>query len=270
MIGVNDRLTQVTSTFLNRSQDALATSQERLASGKQVNSAADNAAGLSLISQFAARIASDGQGMRNLSDGISMMQTAEAGIAAIGDTLQRMGELSVQSRNGTLSDSDRAALQTEVSALREQVVQTIEGTAFNGIQPLKQDGGLTLQAGASDAIAIGTSDLQAQFSTLGLDSIDISTPAGATDALKVLDLSGDYLNEIRGEFGAAQNRLATAIDQLGQSEINSAASRSGIEDANVARETAERTRNMILSQTNTAMLSQANDNSSQFVRALLA
>ncbi|AFL75027.1 flagellin [Thiocystis violascens] len=272
MVGINNQMALGAQSLLNRSQGALETTQERLASGKRVNGAADDATGLALISQFAAQLTGDAQGVRNLSDGISMMQTAEAGVSQISENLQRIGDLSLQSMNGTLSDSDRANLQTEVSALREQIAQTIEGTSFNGVKLLPREGELGIQASAraNDAMIVNTRDLQEQMKTFGLDDIDLSTAAGAASALKTTDQITDYLSGIQGEFGAAQNRFEASIRALKQGNVNVAAAQSGIQDTDYARATAEQSRNLILSQANIAMLSQANNISSLFVSQLLA
>ncbi|MBK5964301.1 flagellin [Thiocystis minor] len=272
MVGINNQMALGAQSLLNRNQGALETTQERLASGKRVNSAADDAAGLALISQFAAQLTGDTQGVRNLSDGISMVQTAEAGVSQISDAVQRIRDLSLQSMNGTLSDSDRAALQAEASTLQEQIAQDIEGTAFNGVQLLTQEGDVTLQASAraNDSMTVNTRDLQGQMNAFGFDSIDLSTAAGAASALKVLDQSSDYLSGIQGELGAAQNRFDASIRNLEQGNVNTAAARSRIQDADYARVTAEQSRNLIQSQAHIAMLGQANNISSQFVSQLLA
>ena len=272
MVGIDNRMAMGAQNFLNRSQGALETTQERLASGKRVNSAADDAAGLALISQFAAQLTGDTQGVRNLSDGISMVQTAEAGVSQISDAVQRIRDLSLQGMNGTLSDSDRAALQAEASTLQEQIAQDIEGTAFNGVQLLTQEGEVTLQASASanDSMTVNTRDLQEQMKTFGFDSIDLSTAAGAASAIKTTDQIADYLSGIQGEFGAAQNRFGASIRNLEQGNVNATAARSLIQDTDYASAMAEQSRNLILSQANTAMLSQANNISSQFVSQLLA
>lgn len=257
---------------LNRSQGALETTQERLTSGQRVNRAADDAAGLALINQFAAQITGNAQGGRNLSDGISMVQTAEAGVSQISEAVQRIRDLAVQSSSGTLSDSDRAALQTETGALQEQITQTIEGTAFNGIQLLGKNGELAIQAGAKagDSLSVNTHDVQGQLNAFGFDSIDLSTSAGAASALKVLDQSSDYLSGIQGEFGATQNRFDAGIQNLTQSNLNTAAAQSRIQDTDYALETATQARNQLRNEANIAVISQASRISSQFVSQLLA
>ena len=274
MLGINNNVTTLggAQNALNRNQGALENTQERLASGQRINRAADDAAGLVLITQFAAQITGNAQGGRNLSDGISMVQTADAGVSQISDAVQRIRDLSLQSANGTLSDADRAALQTETSALQEQISQTIETTAFNGIPLLTQDSELQIQAGAKagDSLAVGTRDIQGQLNAFGFDKIDLSTSSDAASALKVLDQSSDYLNGIRGEFGATQNRMDASMRNLEQSNLNTAAAQSRIQDTDYAREIAEQAQSQIRTQTNVAMLAQGNRISAQFVSQLLA
>lgn len=270
MVGIYNDAALGARNALNSSQRAVQTSQERMASGLRINSAADDAAGSALISQFAAQIAGNSQGARNLSDGISLVQTAAGGVSQVNDAVQRIRELSVQSLNGTLSDSDRASLQAEVSELQEQVSQTVDSTSFNGVQLLSQDGNLSLQAGAdsTDSIRVETSDVQGQLKALGFGSIDISTAAGAANALDVLDKSSEYISGIQGTLGASQNRFETAVSNLEQSNLNAAAARSRIADTDYARASAENARNQIKEQASIAMLGQANA-SSQLVLQLL-
>lgn len=271
MIGIRNDVTLGAQASLNGTSKALETSQERLASGKRVNSAADDAAAAALISQFAAQISGNDQGVRNISDGVSLSQTAESGVGQVDDMVQRVRELSLQSLNGTLSDTDRASLQSEVGELQQQITQTTQNTTFNGIQLLQQDGSLSIQAGANatDSIAVGTYDVQGKLGDLGFDTIDISTATGAASALGVLDQTSEYLGGIRGEFGAVQNRFESAMSNLQESNLNAVAARSRIEDADYASESAQQASSLIQQQANIAMLGQASRISSQYVSQLL-
>jgi len=271
MIGIRNDSTQGLLHSLNKAQNAVETSQERLSSGQRVNSAADDAAASALISQFAAQIAGSDQGMRNVSDGVSMFQTAESGVSQINDMVGRIRELSLQSGNGTLSDSDRGALQSEVSQLQEQIAQTVESTTFNGTRLLDRDASVSIQAGgnSSDAIGLETYDVQGQLSDFGFGDIDISTAAGAASALGVLDKSSEYLSGIQGEMGAVQNRFEYAIGNLQESNINTNAAQSRIQDADYAREISQLASSQIQQQANIAMMGQASSISAQTVSQLL-
>jgi flagellin len=245
---------------LNRTQGPLQTAMERMASGKKVNSAADNAAALAIAAQLAEQLLGGNQGIRNLNDGISLLQTAEGGLGEINDSVQRMRELAVQSNNGILSDSDRAALQTEMGELQEQVAQAIDSTDFNGTNPFRQNGSLEFQAGADegDRVSVSTRELQDELDALGLFGIDISTTGGADSALSVLDQAADLLIDFRGELGASQNRFESAVRNLEQQNLDTAAAGSRIMDTDYAKAAADMSRNLILQNANLAMQSQAN------------
>jgi len=271
MIGIRNDLTLGAQNSLNSTSKALETSQERLASGKRVNSAADDATASMLISQFATQISGNDQGVRNISDGVSLSQTAESGVSQVDDMVQRVRELSLQSLNGTLSDSDRTSLQSEVGELQKQITQTTQNTTFNGIQLLQQDGSLAIQAGGetTDSISVGTYDVQGKLGDLGFDTLDISTATGAAGALGVLDQTSEYLSGVRGEFGAVQNRFESAMSNLQESNLNTVSARSRIEDADYASESARQASSLIQQQANIAMLGQASSISSQYVSQLL-
>ncbi|EXJ14737.1 flagellin [Imhoffiella purpurea] len=271
MVGIGNNLSLTAQNSLNGNQKALETSQERMASGKQVNQASDDAAASALISQFASQIAGSQQASRNLGDSASLVGTAEAGVTQVGDAMERIRELSLQSLNGTLNDSDRESLQAEVGQLQDQIAQTLENTSFNGIQLLNREGSLSVQAGsdAEDAFSVGTYDIQGRLSELGFGEIDISSAAGAASAVGVLDQAGDLLDEVRGEMGAVMNRFDSALSNLQDSNIESVAARSRIEDADYAREAASQASGQIQQQANIAMMGQASRVSSQFVSQLL-
>lgn len=232
----------------------------RLASGKRINQAADNAAGLAIAVRFAAQIGGTEQSYRNINDGISLAQTGEAAMSEVNDQLQRIRELATQSANASLNDLDRASLQIEVNSLQDEIRRITSNTTFNGVSLLDQQQGLEFQVGANpgENISIDTPDLATHLDTLGLNSIDISAADSARQALGVLDQSLTQLNRSRSEFGAIQNRFsAVAAAQLNLDQALTA-SRSRIEDADVAAETAGLSRNLILQQSETAMQAQAN------------
>jgi flagellin len=394
---------------LNSSQTSLANSLQRLSSGLRINSAKDDAAGLAIASRFTSQIRGLNQAARNASDGISLSQTAEGALGTVGDNLQRMRELAVQSANGTLSESDRKGLQSEIDQLKNEINRVANQTSFNGTKLLDgSSGGFSFQVGAdaNQTIAInslssakstdlGTStyasatgttitptggatgdDLSAAegattgtslmvggfningieitgtdmavadntavsaaeykmymsktvdainvkssetgvsakltvatngdmeielFGTkslasadgsievtagtvgtldgsavgldivdkstvalglaeesVGFDSIDVTSIAGANKALTMLDGAINAVNSIRADLGAIQNRFESTITNLQTSSENLSASRSRIQDADFAAETANLTRAQILQQAGTAMLAQAN------------
>ena len=354
---------------------SLATTIQRLSSGLRINSAKDDAAGLAISERFSTQIRGMNQAARNANDGISLAQTAEGALGEIGNNLQRIRELAVQSRNATNSDDDRAALQKEVAQLKSEIDRVADQTSFNGTKLL--DGSFTAQAfqiganqgqtitvdnitdaniaslgswtepatttytqttasavatdatlgmsidingvtistadGAADATAAaaafktafdtakadplntalanvtmasdgkitstdatlelgnltnvggvtagttnGTASQVAGAAHTGFAALDISTTAGADNAILAMDAALKSVNSARADLGAVQNRFTSVIANLNTTAENLTASRSRIRDTDFAKETAELTRTQILTQAGTAMLAQAN------------
>lgn len=351
---------------LNTSGAALATSLQRLSSGLRINSAKDDAAGLAISERFGAQIRGLNQAVRNANDGISLAQTAEGALGEIGNNLQRIRELAVQSRNATNSADDRAALQKEVVQLKAEIDRVANNTTFNGKKLIDGSftnevfqvgadkgqtitvtgiadanvaalgswtkvtaeatvtggavtagtvsgltvGGVTVAdtvvtADAAGATALatainsaltnnGVTDIVASTSTTsvvltasngssivvggtvafsgltaattapttaaqtGFATLDISTAAGADNAILAMDAALKSVNGARADLGAVQNRFSSTIANLQTTSENLSASRSRILDADFAQETANLTRGQILQQAGTAMLAQAN------------
>jgi len=256
-ISINNNASLFTARFLNNSQNNLQTAQERLSSGKRINRAADDAAGLAIAARLTTQLLGSQQSYRNAYDGVSFTQTAEASISELQNITQRIRELSVQSANGTLGDKERQFLQQEVSGLQEEAQSIITSAEFSGNQFLATDGSIDIQAGenSSSTISIQTTDLLAKLSNDGFFSVDISTANGVQTALGALDASTDSLVQQRADFGAAANRLESAGRSLEVEAESLAASRSRIEDADYAAEMASRTSSLILQ--NAGLASQA-------------
>lgn len=246
---------------LMNSQASMQTSLQRLSSGLRINSAKDDAAGLAISERMTAQIRGLNQAMRNANDGISMLQTAEGAMDEVGNMLQRMRELAVQSSNETLSTSDRTSLNTEYQALKDEINRVKDATEFNGTKLL--DGtasSVSLQVGHENAtnnqINVSLSDLSALTTPLGVITGADGTTARAELAL--LDTAIDSVTSNRGSLGAVQNRLESTVRNLANVIENQSAARSRIRDADFAAETANLTRTQILQQAGTAMLAQAN------------
>jgi flagellin len=256
---------------LNSTQSSLATSMQRLSSGLRVNSAKDDAAGIAIAERMNAQVRGMNVAIRNANDGISMAQTAEGGIAKIGDMLQRMRELAVQSANATNTSADQANLNMEFAQLASEVSRTITSTKFNGKQVIGSDAGTqTFQVGANvgdtiDVVSVDLNGITAIGSVVagGIDSVN-----GATTAMADIDAALDAINTERAMYGAAQNRLEAAISTLQISSENTAAARGRIMDADFATETANLSRAQILQQAGTAMLAQANQVPQQVLQLL--
>lgn len=248
---------------LSASQSSLTTSLQRLSSGLRVNSAKDDAAGLAIAERMNAQVKGMNVAIRNANDAISLSQTAEGALGKVGDALQRMRELSVQSANASNGTSDRANLQTEYAQLSAEVTRVLTGTKFNGTDLLNTAATLTFQVGANnvatDQIAIATTDLTAGAGITAAVGADISTSqATAQAAIDSLDTAIGEITTARATFGAAQNRFDSVISNLQVAAENQAAARSRITDTDFAAETANMTRGQILQQAGTAMLAQAN------------
>lgn len=242
---------------------ALGTAMERLSTGKRINSARDDAAGLAIATRMDAKVRGLSQAIRNANDGISLVQTAEGAMSEISNILVRMRELSVQSANGTSASTDRTSLQAEFTALIAQIGDVATRTDFNGIKPL--DGstttaGIKIQTGVNtgEAVTVTIADLQAAATNVAVSTLDISTDTGASSALATLDTAINTVAAERAKLGAAQNRLESTVNNLTTTVTNLAESKSRIEDADFSVETTKLASAQILAQASTAMLAQAN------------
>lgn len=247
---------------LAQSGASLSTSMQRLSSGLRVNSAKDDAAGLAIAERMNAQVKGMNVAIRNANDGISLAQTAEGALGKVGDALQRMRELAVQSANGSNSADDRANLDEEYQELALEVTRVLDGTKFNGTNLLNAAASLTFQVGADnvaeDKIDIATTDLTAGAGITAVVGGDITSAANALTAMDDLDDAIDEITTARATFGAKQNRFDSVIANLQVSAENLSASRGRIMDANFAVETSNLSRGQILQQAGTAMVAQAN------------
>ena len=245
---------------------------ERLSSGKRINAAKDDAAGLAISTRMNASARGMTQAIRNANDGISLSQTADTAAGSISDILVRMRELALQASTGTNGTTDRAAIQTEVTALIAQIGDVATRTTFNGNTLI--NGGTSTTAGfdiqtglnATEVVNIQIADLSA--TGLGVNALDFSTAAGATGALATLDTALQTVATERANLGAQQNRLTSAVDNLTSGVTNLSESKSRIEDADFSVESTNLAAAGILAQASTAMLAQANQ-SQQGVMNLL-
>ncbi len=271
---VNTNLMSInTQRSLSKTSSMLATAMERLSSGLRVNSAKDDAAGMSIAERMNSQIRGMTVGIRNANDGVSMAQTAEGAITELQGMLQRMRDLTVQSMNATNTTSDRTDLNTEFQQLKQELGRIIGNTEFNGKKILNTSGtSYQFQVGPNTAsnnrITVSLANLSGVTST-GIGSImaagmtlATSTAASAVargnSVLAVIDKDIGVLNNLRGRLGAAQNRFTATISNLQSSIENQSAARSRIMDADFAAETANLSRAQILQQAGTAMLAQAN------------
>lgn len=243
---------------LRRNTTDLTKTLERLSSGLRINRAADDAAGLAIAETFAAQVRGSRVAQRNAQDGISLLQTAEGALSETANILQRMRELAIQAANGTNSTENRASLDAEVQQLLAQIDNIATDTEFNGIRVLSVAQTITLQVGPQPGQTLAVVVSGAKTGDLGISGLTISTIPLAVNAISLIDIALRSLNQIRGRFGATQNRLEFTINTLAIQEENAAYSESAIRDADIAQETIRFTRAQILVNSGTTVLAQAN------------
>jgi flagellin len=239
----------------------LSTSFERLSSGFRINRAADDAAGLQITDRLTSQVQGLNQAVRNANDAISLAQTAEGALGETTNSLQRIRQLAVQSQNGINSSADRTALQAEVSALKQEISRIGTDTQFAAVDILSgtfsaafligANGGQTISVNLSRSGGYGTSGLS-------LANTSVATVGEASAALTAIDSAISTIGGARADLGALQNRFQSTIRNLSNIAENLSGARSRIRDTDFAVETAELTRNQIIQQASTTVLSQAN------------
>ena len=250
--------------------NSLSTSFERLSSGFRINSAADDAAGLQITDRMTSQVQGLNQAVRNANDAISLSQTAEGALSETTTALQRIRTLAVQSQNGINSDSDREALQKEVDALRTEISRIATTTQFAGVEVLSGEFSAKFLVGANSGQTISV-NLSTQaltranvqgFSATGLGLTgtgnDVLTSENASSMMAKIDNAISAIGGLRADLGALQNRFQSTIRNLSNISENVSAARSQIKDTDFATETANLTRNQIIQQASTTILSQAN------------
>lgn len=241
-------------------------SLEKLASGARITKSADDAAGLAISESMRAHIRSIRQNVRNAQDGISMVQVAEGGMQEITNILVRFRELSIQAASDTISDTERSFIDKEVVQLRDEINRIAMATEYDGRKLLMGEGDtLDIQVGIhnrpeEDRIVFNSQKTNITTDRMELSDVNVATKEQAQENLHKIDNALAILNENRAELGALQNRLQSSINNAQIYDENLSGARSRIYDVDVASETSELTKNNILSQASTAVLSQANQN----------
>ena len=264
----------IAQAALAKNDRALGTAMEQLSTGKKINSAGDNAAGLAISARMTAQIRGLGAAISNANDAMSMVGTAEGALDEIATMLQRMRELAVQSGTGTTSAADRTYMNSEFVALREEIDRIADNTQWNGQNILDGSAGASVgkstvafQVGANEKQTISTTfgnfnNTTGKLSGLASKRLSAATIASgitvASGAIGELDTVITDVSAQRATFGAVSNRLTHAIDNLTNVKTNSEASRSRILDTDYSVATSEMARAQIIQQAGTAMLAQAN------------
>jgi len=271
---INTNTASITAQrHLTSSRAEMEQAMERLSSGKRINSAMDDAAGLTIAHSLDSRVTSLNMAARNANDGISLINLAEGALEEVTAMIIRMRELAIESLNGTYSYNDRANLELEYDALASEITRISDNTFFNGISPIGTGETVTFQVGfaSSDTISVSTADMaatvlgaSANASSISIASstivassyASVATEAGLT--LTRLDEALQDVDSFRARMGAVANRLQFSANNLYSRVEAQSAARSRIEDADYAVESANLARAQVLQQAGTAMLSQAN------------
>lgn len=245
------------------SNNSLDTAFERLSSGFRINSAKDDAAGLQISDRITSQIQGLDQAVRNANDGISLAQVAEGAMQEITTALQRIRTLAIQAQNGINTSSDRAALQKEVSALKQEITRIADTSQFAGVDILDGTFSTAFLVGAQSGQFINfnlsrTGGFGFSGLTNGETGLNVVTALDASAALPVIDTAISTINAQRAELGAIQNRFQSTIRNLSNISENIAAARSRIRDTDFADETAELSRWQIIQQATVSVLGQAN------------
>ncbi|WP_353226608.1 flagellin [Novosphingobium sp.] len=296
MTAINTNISALMAANASNSASLMtAKSMQQLSTGRRINSAADDAAGLAISNTMTSQINGMTQAVHNANDGMSLAQTAGGGLTEVTNMLQRIRELAVQSSSGTYQSSDRTSMQSEVSNLTQQISSILTTTKFNGTAVFavtsgtpavngSQDAQFTIQTGANngdsvtiDSIAFDGSKMfgvtsgtgnTAYSATATTQALDVTTQANAATTITNVDSAIASVNSTSASLGAAQNRLTSVVNNLNTNITNLASARSQIQDTDYSATTTQLAKSQILSQASTAMLAQANQ-SQQSVLSLL-
>jgi len=236
----------------------------RLSSGFRINQAADDAAGLAISENLKGQIRGLKQASRNADDGISLVQVAEGGLQEVSNMLVRLRELGVQASSDTIGDTERHFLDVEYQQLKSEIQRISEVTKFNGRDLLNGTGGvMDIQVGIyndpfQDRISFNASSANSTLDALGVSALSLASKEDAQQSLSFIDEAQVSVNAMRANFGAMQNRLNSTINNLAVAHENLSAANSRIRDTDIAAETAEMTRNNIMTQAGVSVLGQAN------------
>ena len=263
------------SNALSRNGSAQQQTMQQLSTGKRINRASDDSAGLAIRETMTAQITGLNTAIRNANDGISLLQTADGALSETSSLLQRMRELAVLAVNDTYSSTQKTAMSTEYVALGAQIDQIASNTQFNGTAVLSGAGGtyggvgsFLFQIGANTTQTMAVSIVSQSLGTYVLSGTTIATAASATLNIALIDTAIGTLNTQRSTIGAAVNRLSHALDNLSNVAANATDSRSKVEDTDYATATSDLARQQIIAQAATAILAQANQQP-QYVLSLL-
>lgn len=245
---------------LGVNQSALSKNLEKLSSGYRVNRAGDDAAGLAISESMRSQINGLNQAKKNAEDGIGLIQTAEGALTETHSMLQRLKTLATQGANGTLTDTARGNIKSEIDALTAEIDRIANNTTFNGVKPLTTGVNMTFQIGVSKTEVLNVTSVDMTSKGLGIETgkLLVDTTANAQTAMENIDSAIETVSGYRATLGAAQNRMEHTINNLQVTSENVTAAESRIRDTDMADEMTAYTKNNILSQAAQSMLAQAN------------
>ncbi len=246
----------------------MAKSMERLSSGYRINRGGDDAAGLGISERMRSQTRGLGQAQRNIQDGISLVQTAEGNLNEVHAMLQRVRELAVQFKSGTLSETDRAAITAEVAELASEIERIGVQSQFNGIKLLSATTLVTFQVGANDTDKIDVTMISLGNATTGVGTAYAVLSTASTTDISEIDAAINNVSKFRGTLGAVQNRLEHSLQAAGAYQENLVAAESRIRDVDMAQEMVNYTKFSILAQAGQSMLAQANQAPQQVLSLL--
>jgi len=258
----NNMASQMAQRTLSNTNRSLGTSFERVSSGLRINSAADDAAGFGVAENLDAQSRSATVAIRNTNDGVSVVQTAEGATSEVGNILKRMRELAVQSSSEVLATTERAYIQDEFTELTNEVDRIANVTEFNGKKLTNNTSStIAVQVGvnnsANDRISITLGDLTSSTLAVRTAVMSMNTIASARVAITALDTALNTVNGYHSDYGAAENRLGSALSNVEVYRENLVSAESQIRDADFAFETAELSKNQIMQQAGLSVLAQA-------------
>jgi flagellin len=268
VINTNISAMKASNASITANRD-LGTAMERLSTGKRINGAKDDAAGLAIATKMTADVRAMNQGVRNANDGIALAQTAEGALNEVSNMLQRVRELAVQSKSGTYAAEDRDYMNAEVAELQAQIDDVLTNTEFTLFSTTAgTDVTVDIATGANTTDVVTLTSSAIDGTNISATALDVDTDVLAATTITNVDLALDDVNAARATLGAGQNRLESVVNNLTTNATNLSDARSRIEDTDYSQETTALAKAQILSQASTAMIAQANQ-SQQNVLSLL-
>ncbi len=267
-MNIKSELSGVSFALLGQVQSRQNTLFANMASGKKINDATDGAAAQQIIDRLTSQVDGNRQAINNVYSGISLAQVAEGGLSNISEDVSRIRDLTIQSGSGILNESDRNAIQSEISQLQENISHTIEQTNYAGKPLLSDNGALTFQVGANSnqSVDVETNDMSTQLSDIL--SIDITSGVSVDDALSAADSAIEAISSFRSELGATQNRLQSTARNLSQSDVNLSMSRSRMQDLDYPQAASDAAIFNVQSQAALSVQAQANQQQGQVLSLL--